>query len=700
MATPEDLLVERLPLLPGEEPVEEDPSTPVQTRRMRLVGRMVEDAIRWREENLEPLQERATKYYNGDISDDVPNTPGRSQAVSRDVLETVRMILPPLGEIFSGTVAPIEFEPTEKTDIVMAREITRYITQVVMHKDNPGNKTNRGVHKDALVRKLGITKVFWDESPTPVIEAGLHTGLSPQQIADLEQSAGVEAEVFGPDENGLFNAHILRDVTQDGGRVKRELLPSEEVVWSPDARSPEDAQMIAHVRDIPANEAIEMGFDPALVRRHSGTLQHTDHDGLEAARRVDGNEWDTGQDTRPEETKPVRVAEVYVLLPVADAQDAPESDDPPPVALHKMFALGQAEKWEVVHEEVWDFMPFTFWCPDPEPHTIIGNSVADLVEDIQRIRSQILRGILDSLASHLDPAMEVGPGVNLADVLSQKRGRVIRSERMGNLREIVTEFVGADGLAVFGAMNEMRTARVGVSPESMGLDAEALQSSSPIGVDAIIKAAQAQIKEIARIFADAYAHEAGLIYRLLVKHQDKPRMVRFGSQFVEMSPQDWEADMDVIVNVGVGANTTEEKIAELIVVAQKQEEHLQNGSPLTDLGLLRNTYARIHELQGQNPDEFWVTTEQLQQQMAAQAQQPKEPTPEEMLVQVEMAKIQSDQEIKLLDSQTKIAIEQIKAGQNADKMFLDALAKDAELVLKREQAEVGVIQSAQQGASQ
>jgi len=52
----------------------------------------------------------------------------------------------------------------------------------------------------------------------------------------------------------------------------------------------------------------------------------------------------------------------------------------------------------ILKDEVVDHAPFALFCPDPEPHTVFGHSIADVTMDLQRIKSHVLRATLDSLA--------------------------------------------------------------------------------------------------------------------------------------------------------------------------------------------------------------------------------------------------------------------------------------------------------------
>src|SRR5256885_12138904 len=45
-----------------------------------------------------------------------------------------------------------------------------------------------------------------------------------------------------------------------------------------------------------------------------------------------------------------------------------------------------------------DERPFALFCPDPEPHVLIGQSIADRTMDAQKSKSNIMRAMLESLA--------------------------------------------------------------------------------------------------------------------------------------------------------------------------------------------------------------------------------------------------------------------------------------------------------------
>lgn len=109
-------------------------------------------------------QDRATamEYYLGDMTQDMPVPDGRSQAVSTDVADTIEGLMPALMDIFAGADEVVRFEPVGPEDEEAAEQETDYVNHVFMQQ-NPGFMVLYGFIKDALLSKVGIVKIWWEE---------------------------------------------------------------------------------------------------------------------------------------------------------------------------------------------------------------------------------------------------------------------------------------------------------------------------------------------------------------------------------------------------------------------------------------------------------------------------------------------------------------------------------------------------------
>ncbi len=105
---------------------------------------------------------RAMDYYLGDMEADMPAQEGRSKTVSTDVADTIEGLLPPLCDIFMGSDEVVRFEPAGPEDEEAAQQETDYVNHVFMQR-NPGFMILYGFFKDALLSKVGIVKVWWEE---------------------------------------------------------------------------------------------------------------------------------------------------------------------------------------------------------------------------------------------------------------------------------------------------------------------------------------------------------------------------------------------------------------------------------------------------------------------------------------------------------------------------------------------------------
>src|SRR5207253_2955323 len=105
---------------------------------------------------------RATEYYLGQMDQDMPAAEGRSRAVSSDVADTIEGLMPGLMDIFCGTDEVVRFEPVGAEDEAAAQQESDYVNHVFMQQ-NPGFMVTYDFIKDALLSKVGIVKVYWDE---------------------------------------------------------------------------------------------------------------------------------------------------------------------------------------------------------------------------------------------------------------------------------------------------------------------------------------------------------------------------------------------------------------------------------------------------------------------------------------------------------------------------------------------------------
>ena len=128
----------------------------------------------------------AMDFYLGRMETEMPAQEGRSKTVSTDVADTIEGLMPSLMDIFAGSDEVVRFEPVGPEDEAAAQQETDYVNHVFMQQ-NPGFMILYSFIKDALLSKVGIVKVWWEEREEESRET--YYDLTDDQFALLAQAA-------------------------------------------------------------------------------------------------------------------------------------------------------------------------------------------------------------------------------------------------------------------------------------------------------------------------------------------------------------------------------------------------------------------------------------------------------------------------------------------------------------------------------
>lgn len=647
-----------------------------------VISAEITDAISFIDFDIGGNRALATEYYYGQPFGDEEE--GRSQVVSMDVRDTVQGILPSLMRIFFGPERVVEFTPQGPEDIASADQATDYV-DFIFKRDNPGFKILHSAFKDALVRKCGVIKYWWDESVE--VSAESFSMLDEQsmmmltQDPDVEISAVREYPVPGTELMNeaqgimtpppmMYDVEIKRRIKT--GKVKIEALPPEEFLIDRRAKSIEEATFVGHRTMKTVSDLVAMGYDYDEMVEVAGNGNDFDNNQEYTAR----NPFaviSTANNGDPS-SKSVLYIEGYLKV---------DFDGDGIAEMRRICTVGTGH--EVVRNEIVDERQFADFCPDPEPHTFFGMCPADVVMDIQRIKSNVQRGILDSLAQSIHPRTAIVEGqANLDDVMNTEVGAVIRMRAPGMVQPFTTPFVGQAAFPMLDYLDDIKQTRTGISKAAAGLDADALQSTTKAAVSATVNAAHQHIEMIARIFAETGLRKLFTgILKLVVENQDRTRMVRLRNTFVPIDPRSWDSKMDVTVNVGVGDGTIEDRINILNQVAMRQEMLIEKtgpNNPVVSIPQYTNTLTRMLQLAGIKDSQNYFN------QLPADFQMPPpeapKPTPEEMLAQVQAQAIQADIQKKAAELQLDREKALLADDRERDRIEQDGILRRYELELK------------------
>jgi hypothetical protein len=328
------------------------------------------------------------------------------------------------------------------------------------------------------------------------------------------------------------------------------------------------------------------------------------------------------------------------------------------------------------------------------PHRAIGRSVAELIMDVQLIKSTLMRQLLDNIYNTNNARVVAVEGqVNLDDLLTNRPGGIVRTRTAGAVQPLQVPEVSSSVFPALNYMDSIKEQRTGISRQSMGLDADALQSTTATAVAAMQAASQGKIEMIARVFAETGVRALfrGILH-LVTKYQNKEKIIRLRNQFVPMNPREWESAYDVQINVGLGTAQRDQQIAFLSQIAQKQEQIIaQFGpqNPMVSMSQYRNTLAKIAELSGfKDATQFFAPSEQIEAVLAQQAQAAAQAGPQQNpAVAAEMQKMQAELQME----QQKMEMEfQLKREKMAAELELRRQELEFEMQLRTEKLRSGV----------
>src|SRR5690606_32472829 len=115
------------------------------------------------------------------------------------------------------------------------------------------------------------------------------------------------------------------------------------------------------------------------------------------------------------------------------------------------------------NDEWSDDVPFSDAVPIPEPHRWNGRSLFDELEDVQRVKTVLLRQTLDNLYLANRPQRKVirGQVENLDEVVNPSFGGMILMKTMDAVQDLAVPFVADKSYPMLGYMDELSEKRTG-----------------------------------------------------------------------------------------------------------------------------------------------------------------------------------------------------------------------------------------------
>lgn len=672
-----------------------------------LLQEEISAAESYMDSELTPDRQKAILYYRGEVPD-VPAMDGRSKYTSRDVSSVIGQALPGIMRVFTASDRIVKYEPEERGDEESATQASDYINYCFM-RDNNGYKLLYDATWDALSNKDAIVKQFWDKKKRTKV--AFYTGLTSEQIDDLmlddddttdveivDQSEPYEVQLpAGVDEMGqpvfapieLYDVKVKR-VTEQGRLVYDTLAPENFLVNEGALDLKTNWRFQAELAaNVTRSDLISMGFNRDRI------------DSIPAFSMLDIRAEDMARrnlvtgfvHVGDKSMERVDLYECYIKVDI---------DDDGIAEVVKVMYAGNPAGAEILDWEEWeDETPYSKIPCNPIPHRFESESLADDTMDVMKYKTVVGRQMLDNLyLSNLpQPDVEENSILNMEALVNPGLGvPIIRKAGKPPITWNETPFIGDKALLVMAHFDQMLKMRTGISSESLSLDADTLQNQSATASNNMKDAAYSKTELIARNQAEygGWKDVFAKSLRITVKNQDRPRTIRLRDEWVEMDPRYWNADMDAIVDVGLGTGSRER---DMMMMTQLNMLQKEMAVTFRDSGMTREaielipqiikTAQKIAESSGvRNSSDYFpdFDDERIQELVAMAEEMKNQPDPE---MQKAQAKIAADTQIKQAEMQMDVQKSQVEMAQthqeNQQKAQADAQKMQMEMALKREE---------------
>lgn len=643
------------------------------------IGRLISDA-----QSSDTSDRRAKlfdRYMGEPYGDEVK---GKSSFVSTDVADAVEAVLPDLMDVFTSAEDIAEFSPVGPEDEGFAKQETAVVSHVFWQL-NAGFENLYTWIKEALVQQNSYVQRGWDEREWVTVEEYDDMTID-EAILALE---GKDYEIIETEKNENGTFYLKVRCTEKEKRYVVECFPQEEFFVTPQWNKIglEGVPCCGRRRDIERGELLRMGFAKASVEEatlHTQEAQtddrHDTNDLLES-KPVDGDD----------ATQKVTVYTAYCRLDINGDGKA---------ELVRAWATGDGSKilkWENGKDAIDEVgsIPYSALTPYIIPHRHVGRSLAELIDDIARVKTVLIRHTLDNVyaTNYTRPHVnENDAGQNtLSDLLNPAPGAPVRTGGAVIEYPVPPSIIGTT-LPLIEKMDDIKEVRTGATRYNQGLDAESLNKTAT-GIARIMNAAQKKTLLIARVIA-----ETGLRDLFLGIHNDlragpvREMAVNLTNGWVKVNPKQWRRRTDMVVKVGMGSGDRDMRRQGLMLMAQTQEKLLMGRSGMVDRENIYNLAQEVMATYG-----FKAIDKFIKHPSQVPPPTPQPPDPQIMIAQEQVQVMQNESEARIkLDAwkaqqehQRKLrelGIREQDADTKAQKTASDIMTDHERLELDRKRA--------------
>lgn len=471
-----------------------------------------------------------------------------SDLVSTDVADTIEWALPSLMKVFTGSDEVITIAGVTEEDDTKA-ETMQELLVYQLQRQNKFFPILYNWMKDALITGMGIVKCYWERTEGFTTEQAVLNNESLQAL--IETGVNV-TDIQGPDAFGDFTVTYQSPYYVKNAPKIENILISE-FIYSPDAKSLEEANFVAHKRKVTMSylrerEAQGVYANIDAIKPDSGYSVVTD-----PVQDVIGDNYNDIIGDEQQARQEVTIYECYTKIDV-------NNDG----ILEDMIITICGDTIIRMEQNYMGRHPFFAISPTKDPHRIwVKRSYAELIGELQDLKVALTRQIMQNVALTNDPKMLLDEtAINIDDFVQGRK--VIRMKAGHSLHEVAMPMnispLSPQTFTFLEWIEGQKENRTGITRYNQGLDANSLNKTAT-GISAILGQSSQRLELVARMFAETGLYE---LFRFMVslnqKFIDQQTVIRLTNKEMKITPEDLDGSFDLIVNAGISISTKESTI--------------------------------------------------------------------------------------------------------------------------------------------
>lgn len=519
---------------------------------VRYVQNDIQRAEAYQTSVIEPAVRERYEIYYADKTyyrKKFPILSKTSDLVSTDVADTIEWALPSLMKVFTGSDEVITIAGVTEEDDTKA-ETMQELLVYQLQRQNKFFPVLYNWIKDSLITGMGIIKCYWERTEGYTTE---QTVLNNESLQALIQTGVNVTDIQGPDRFGDFTVtYQLPYYVKNAPKIENILIS--EFIYSPDAKSLEDANFVAHKRKVTMSylrerEAQGVYANIDDIRVNSG------YNGIV----VDQVEEVTG-DNYVDIIKDEQLARQEVVIYECYTKIDVNNDG----ILEDMIITICGDTIIRMEQNYMGRHPFFAISPTKDPHRIwVKRSYAELIGELQDLKVALTRQIMQNVALTNDPKMLLDESaINIDDFVQGRK--VIRMKAGHSLNEVAMPMsvtpLAPQTFQFLEYLEGQKENRTGITRYNQGLDANSLNKTAT-GISAILGQSAQRLELVARMFAETGLYE---LFRFMVslnqKFIDQQTVIRLTNKELKINPEDLDGSFDLIVNAGISIATKESTI--------------------------------------------------------------------------------------------------------------------------------------------